>query len=707
MPDPKRQGGLDWFKILAALLVVAIHTSPLTTYSAAGDFFLTRVLGRVAVPFFFLVTGQFILGPVLAGRRSPALLWRQGKKILLLYGAAILLYLPLGLYAGHYQDLTLGDALRLLVFDGTFYHLWYFPACLMGLAVVFLLSRVCRGKGLLAAVALLYLVGLGGDSYYGLTAALPPLASAYDLGFQLYTYTRNGLWMAPLFLFLGARLGQPPARPAPARWALGLILSFGGMTAEAFLLRQFALQRHDSMYLLLPVVMVFLYRLLQTWSVRAPAGLPTLSTWVYVLHPAMLVVVRGAAGVLGLTGLLVTNSLGHYLAVCLLSFLVSGGIAWLSLRRQPPRPRRDRAWITLDRQALCHNAKTLQALLPAGCQLMPVLKANAYGHGALPVARVLARQGISSFCVATLEEGIQLRRGGVRGDLLILGYTHPDQFPLLRRYRLTQTVVDLPYARQLSAFGKTLPVHLAVDTGMHRLGIPAADLDEILTVFSLPHLRLTGLYTHLCTADGADPASQGYVHRQQEAFRQLLEELKNRGLTLPKVHLLASHGLLNYPAYGGDWARVGIALYGLLSSPKDRNTAAPALRPVLSLSARVATVRALAPGAAAGYGRAFTAQRPTRLAVLTIGYGDGLPRNLTGGQVLLHGHRAPIVGRICMDQTLVDVTDLPPVQAGDVAVLIGSDGTETLSAVDLACQSGTITNEILSRLGPRLERVLS
>ena len=171
--------------------------------------------------------------------------------------------------------------------------------------------------------------------------------------------------------------------------------------------------------------------------------------------------------------------------------------------------------------------------------------------------------------------------------------------------------------------------------------------------------------------------------------------------------MLASHGLLNYPAYGGDWARVGIALYGLLSSPEDRNTAAPALRPVLSLSARVATVRTLAPGTAAGYGRAFTAQRPTKLAVLTIGYGDGLPRNLTGGQVLLHGHRAPIVGRICMDQTLVDVTDLPPVQAGDVAVLIGSDGTETLSAVDLACQCGTITNEILSRLGPRLERVLS
>ena len=303
---------------------------------------------------------------------------------------------------------------------------------------------------------------------------------------------------------------------------------------------------------------------------------------------------------------------------------------------------------------------------------MPVLKANAYGHGALPVARELARLEVDAFCVACLDEGIQLRKGGIRGEILLLGPTQPQHFSLLRRYRLTQTVVDLSYAQQLAAFGKPLSVHLAVDTGMHRLGIPAARLEDL-----------------------------------RETFRQVLEELRNRGITLPKVHLLASHGLLNCPEAGGDWARVGIALYGLLSSPDDRNEAAPDLRPVLSLQARVALVRDLPQGAVAGYGLAFTARRPTKLAVLTIGYADGLPRSLTGGHVLLHGRLAPIVGRICMDQTLVDVTDLPMVEAGDIATLIGTDGGQTISALDLARQSSTISNEILSRLGSRLERYLS
>lgn len=707
MDRSRRSGGLDAFKIPAALLVVAIHVSPLASFSLAGDFFLTRVLARVAVPFFFMVTGQFVLGPVLAGRASPRLLWRQSKKILALYGIAILLYLPIGLYAGHYQNLRPLDWLRLLLFDGTFYHLWYFPACVMGLWVVFLLSRVLGGKGLLAAAGGLYLIALLGDSYYGLTAALPSLANVYEAGFHLFSYTRNGLFMAPLFLLLGARLGGCPGKGAPAKDALGLVLAFGLMSTEAFTLRHFALQRHDSIYLLLPVVMVFLYRLLLAWPVRPPACLPDLSTWIYLLHPAMVVVVRGGAKVTGLTGLLVENSLVHYLAVCLLSCLAAAVILWGKGRLRPPRPRRDRAWITLDRAALAHNRAALEALLPPGCRLMPAVKANAYGHGALPIARELASQGIDAFCVACLAEGIQLRRGGIRGEILLLGYTPPDQFPLLRRYKLTQTVVDFPYAQQLNAFGKPLAVHLAVDTGMHRLGIPAAHLGEIAQVFALPHLRVTGLYTHLCTADGAGPEAQGCVQRQREAFRQLLEGLKNQGIPLPKVHLLASHGLLNYPDCGGDWARVGIALYGLLSAPEDRNDAGPDLRPVLSLRARVATVRTLPPGAGAGYGLAFTARRPTRLAVLTIGYADGLPRCLEGGCVLLHGRRAPIVGRLCMDQTLVDVTDLPAVQAGDTAVVIGTDGQETISAMEVAQRCGTITNELLSRLGPRLERFLS
>ena len=602
MPKSRAYGGLDAFRILAALLVVAIHISPLTTYSAAGDFFLTRCLARVAVPFFFMVTGHFVLGQVLEGKGSFAPLGRQVRKILLLYLVAVVLYLPIGWYAGHYQDLSLLDGVRLLVFDGTFYHLWYFPACAMGLLVVYGLSRVFRGRGLWVAVGVLYAIALLGDSYYGLTAQIAPLASLYEAGFHLFSYTRNGLFMAPLFLLLGAQMGK--RGPAPLPWAagLGLALSLALMTGEGFLLRHLGLQRHDSMYLLLPLVMCFLYRLLLAWPAKAPAACRTLSTWVYILHPAMLVVLRGGAKVVGLTEILVGNSLVQYLMVCLLSFLAAGVVTWVLGRLRPQVPQLGRAWVQLDRAALVHNVAALRALLPPGCQLMPAVKADAYGHGALPVARILQGEGVSAFCVACLSEGIQLRKGGIRGEILILGYTHPDQFPLLRRYRLSQTVVDAAYARQLAAYGRPLSVHLAVDTGMHRLGEASGHLEEIRQIFALPSLRIQGIYTHLCTADGTTSRDQAYVHRQAQAFRELLERLQNQGIALPKVHLLASHGLLNYPDLGGDYARVGIALYGLLSAREDRNLAAPDLRPVLSLRARVASVKTLSPGCAAGYG---------------------------------------------------------------------------------------------------------
>lgn len=706
MAKPRNYGGLDAFKVIAALLVVAIHTSPLASYSAAGDFFLTRCLARVAVPFFFMVTGHFVLGPVLEGRTAFAPVGRQIKKILLLYLIAVVLYLPIGWYAGHYQALGPLDVVRLLVFDGTFYHLWYFPACALGLLVVYALARALPGRGLWAAVSILYLLALLGDSYYGLTAQLPALAAVYDGGFHLFSYTRNGLLMAPLFLLLGARLGRRGPAPLPGLAGVGLALSLALMTGEGFLLRHLQFQRHDSMYLLLPLVMVFLYRLVLAWPAKAAPACRDLSTWVYILHPAMVVALRGGAKVVGLTEILVENSLVHYLGVCALSFLAAGAIAWGLARRRPAGPRRDRAWIQLDRAALVHNLHALQALLPPGCRMMPAVKADAYGHGALAVARVLQAEGVSAFCVACLSEGIQLRRGGIRGTILILGYTHPDQFPLLRRYRLTQTVVDYPYARQLAAYGRPLAVHLAVDTGMHRLGESCCHLEEIAAIFSLPHLRVEGIYTHLCTADGPAPRDQAYVRRQAQAFQEVLEALDRRGIPRPRVHLLASHGLLNYPDLGGDYARVGIALYGLLSTEGDLNRAAPDLRPVLSLHARVAAVRALAPGQAAGYGLAFVARRPTKVAVLTIGYGDGLPRTLAGGEVLLHGRRAPMVGRMCMDQLLVDVTDLPAPAPGDEAVLIGASGEEVISAYALARQSGSITNEILSRLGPRLERIV-
>lgn len=372
------------------------------------------------------------------------------------------------------------------------------------------------------------------------------------------------------------------------------------------------------------------------------------------------------------------------------------------MSRRNDRPAR--AWAELDRTALAHNVRVLTDLLPPGCTLMPAVKANAYGHGAVLLAGELNRLGVKAFCVASAQEGAELRQGGISGEVLVLGYTHPDQAALLHRYRLTQTVMDRAYGQALDAQGEPLNVHLKLDTGMHRLGASCDHLEELTPLFSCRNLTVTGIFTHLCAA--ASPEDRAFTLAQGRAFHQAAEALTRRGCPVPKRHILSSCGLLYYPELGGDYARVGIALYGVLSEggqqcPVD-------LHPVLSLKARVAQVRSLAAGDGAGYDLKFTAQRPTKLAVLTIGYGDGLPRSLGCGRgaVLVKGHKAPIAGRVCMDQTLVDVTDCPDLSPGEEAVLIGRSGAAEIGACDLARQTGTISNEVLSRLGARLERIL-
>lgn len=367
-----------------------------------------------------------------------------------------------------------------------------------------------------------------------------------------------------------------------------------------------------------------------------------------------------------------------------------------------------RAWIELDRAALLHNVDVLRDLLPPGCQLMPAVKANAYGHGAVWVAQELNQVGVNAFCVATVQEGAELREHGVTGEILVLGYTHPTQFPLLWQYGLTQTVLDRAYAETLNASGGVTLAQVAIDTGMHRLGLPWDEPDQLMAVLSLPNLHVTGAFTHLCADTTMSPGDKAFTKEQGKRFSLTIDGLKKRGYSLPAVHILASYGLLNYPELGGDYARVGIALYGVLSGKNDHVKFPVDLRPVLSLKARVAQVRELQKGESAGYDLQFTAKRQSQIAILTIGYADGLPRSLSCGvgNVILQGRKAPIVGRICMDQTLVDVTDIPGVSSGDEAVFIGSSSGQEIPACDMAEQSGTISNEILSRLGERLERVM-
>lgn len=364
-----------------------------------------------------------------------------------------------------------------------------------------------------------------------------------------------------------------------------------------------------------------------------------------------------------------------------------------------------RAWIELSMDNLRHNVAVLRALLPAACRLMPAVKANAYGHGAVPIARELNRLGVDAFCVASLQEGIELRQNGIWGEILVLGYTSPEAFDSLRHYNLTQTALDCAYAECLHAYGKKLRVHLKVDTGMHRLGEWYQHTEEMLRVFGYKNLIVKGMYTHLCVAD--DPAQREYTELQIQRFYEVVRAIKKRGIPLPKLHIQGSYGVLNCPDLRCDYARTGIAMYGMLSRTGDQETYAVPLRPVLSVKARVEMVQTLSRGEAVGYGLQFTAQQDMRIASVAIGYADGIPRALSCGvgAVLLHGKKAPMIGRLCMDRLAVDVTGIPGVRPGDVAVILGDDGDETISACDIASRTDSISNEVLSRLGARLPRV--
>ena len=369
-----------------------------------------------------------------------------------------------------------------------------------------------------------------------------------------------------------------------------------------------------------------------------------------------------------------------------------------------------RAWLEIDRKALEHNVRLFQRLLPDTCQLMPAVKAQAYGLGAVLVAQELNRLGIQAFCVASAEEGIELRENGITGEILILGYTAPEQFDVLDAYQLTQTVVDFSYAKQLNQYDKPIHVHIAIDTGMHRIGERSEHFEELCTMFEMKQLAIDGIFSHLCVSDGQNVSDQNYTRAQAECFQQIVQRLEAKGYHCGKKHLLASYGIFSYPEYAWDYARVGVALYGTLSNDADTKTIGKELLPVFSMKARIASVRNLNAGETAGYGRQFVAEKQSRIAVITIGYADGLPRCLSNGigQVLVHGKKVPIVGRICMDQALIDISELEDdmVKTGDVVTLIGTDGNEMLTAADMAETAGTITNEILSRLGSRLERYI-
>lgn len=706
MKKQKSYAGIDYFRIIAALLIIAIHTSPLASYTETGDFILTRIVARIAVPFFFMVSGFFLISRYDC---QPQKLISFLKKTALIYGTAILLYIPVNIYNDYFKmDYLLPNIIKDILFDGTFYHLWYLPASMLGAGIAWYLLKHLDYAKSIVILSILYIIGLFGDSYYGLIENIPFLKGCFDLLFQISDYTRNGFFFAPVFFLLGGLIADSRYKLPLGKSVCGFGISFALMFAEAMFLHDSGLQRHDSMYVFLLPCMYFLFQAILHFKGKRHAGLRTSSLVIYIIHPMMIVVIRMFAKLIHLQNILVENSLVHYLAVCLSSviFSVAATLLWEKLKPKKHRPdNTDRAYLEINLDNLAHNVKVLKKAMPEKCELMAVVKAEAYGHRMCEIASYLNRIGVNAFAVATIDEGIKLRQCGIKGEILILGYTNPERAKELRKYDLTQTLIDYHYALLLNNQGYHIKAHIKVDTGMHRLGFDVGHAKQIMAVFVMKYINVCGIYTHLCASDSRREEDISFTKMQIERFYKMLHLLEMKGIALPKIHIQSSYGLINYPELECDYARIGILLYGVLSSPCPTVSGwVSDLKPVLSLRAKVILLRAIKKGESVSYSRSFIAKRDSMIAVLPVGYADGFPRNLSDGKsyVLINGQAAPIVGKICMDQLTVDVTDIPGVKPGMTATLIGSEMQQEISAPVVAANSESISNELLSRMGARL-----
>ena len=367
------------------------------------------------------------------------------------------------------------------------------------------------------------------------------------------------------------------------------------------------------------------------------------------------------------------------------------------------------AWAEINLNNLDFNIKNIKAKIGQR-ELIGVIKADAYGHGALKVAEVLRENGCRTFAVATLHEAIALREAGAKEEIIILGLT-PDMYAsALAEYDLTPVVCSSENAaaidRAAAAAGKTIQGLIAIDTGMGRIGYLADDpenaIADIRKIAALTNFSIKGLFSHMSTADAADKT---FSHQQEEKFNRFYQAACAAGIKLPMKTLANSASIMELPEVHFDACRPGIILYGCYPSDEvDVNRLA--IKPVMSVKANIIHLKDVPAGFSVGYGRKFIAERPSKIATLALGYADGYPRPYSQqGKVLVNGCIAPLAGNICMDQCMVDVTDVPDVKVGDEVIVMGSDGKNTILADDIARATGTISYEICCAFGQRLPKV--
>ena len=363
-------------------------------------------------------------------------------------------------------------------------------------------------------------------------------------------------------------------------------------------------------------------------------------------------------------------------------------------------------WAEIDLDAIAFNIQAFKRHVGKKVKVIGVVKANAYGHGAAPVAESALKAGAEMLAVHRMIEGVELRKAGIQAPILIMGYTPADGAEQTVAWKLTPSLMTLEFARALSqratAEGVSIPVHIKVDSGMSRYGLMPEEVVAFLqAIAGLPGIQLEGLFTHFATADWAD---QSNARQQLSVFNEVSTATRQAGFDFPMLHAANSAAMMRLPEAHFDAVRTGIAMYGL--EPSSEWSPPFEIHPALTLKSSVCRVRMLPAGAGVSYGRTYITTRPTRVALVPVGYGDGFHRILSNkGSVLIRGRRAAILGRVCMDQIVVDASDIPDVQQDDEVVLVGKQGAASIRAEEVAKLAGTINYEVTTSLQPRVARL--
>lgn len=378
------------------------------------------------------------------------------------------------------------------------------------------------------------------------------------------------------------------------------------------------------------------------------------------------------------------------------------------MENSEPVEKHSRIRAEIDLGAVRDNFAAMKDKLEDGVKMIAVVKADAYGHGAVKIAQMMEPYDyIWGFAVATTEEGVELRRAGIRKPVLCLGFIFPEDYDTLAQLQIRPATFKYSQAKQLSdaaeKAGKALPVHIAVDTGMGRIGfrVTEENADEVVKISKLPGLVIEGMFTHFAKADETDKSYTDYQFDQYEKFASMLDR---RGVKIPMKHVANSASIMEIPKTHLDAVRAGITIYGIYPSDEVDRTRLT-LKPVMSLVSHITYIKTVPAGTPISYGGTFTTKRVSRIATVPAGYGDGYPRSLSGkADVLIRGHRAPVIGRICMDQIMVDVTDIEA-EEFDKVTLLGRDGREEITADELGEKSGRFPYELVCCITKRVPRV--